>query len=187
MKIEGVSSRDVLIQSEDLTEAAQFYETVLGLRVTHRSETLIGLETGSFCLYVEKGPSYGPVFEFYVSDLAAAKSKLIGAGCRVVGARRVGQERIVAGCAVVDPRRVGVQRSVAACGVFRARGVGLQCAGSCGRVAGARRIGIERGITQSGIAVARRVGGERHRSDGSIVGASRILKECLVPSGGVIP
>jgi catechol 2,3-dioxygenase-like lactoylglutathione lyase family enzyme len=98
MKIEGVSSRDVLIQSEDLTEAAQFYETVLGLRVTHRSETLIGLETGSFCLYVEKGPSYGPVFEFYVSDLAAAKSKLIGAGCRVEN-----EDSTIPRCYVRDP------------------------------------------------------------------------------------
>ncbi len=83
MKIEATSSRDVLIQSDQLNEAVRFYETVLGLRVTHRSEALVGLETGSFCLYVEKGPSYGPVFEFYVSDLAVAKEKLVAAGCRV--------------------------------------------------------------------------------------------------------
>lgn len=83
MNLEASSSRDVLIQCDDLKKAARFYETVLGLRVTHRSETLVGLETGSFCLYLDKGPSYGPVFEFCVADLAAAKEQLIAAGCRV--------------------------------------------------------------------------------------------------------
>lgn len=83
MKTEATSSRDVLIQSDHLSEAVRFYETILGLQVTHRSETLVGLETGSFCLYIEQGPSYGPVFEFYVSDLTATKEKLIAAGCRV--------------------------------------------------------------------------------------------------------
>jgi len=83
MKIEATSSRDVLIQSDRLDEAVRFYETVLGLRVNHRSETLVGLETGSFCLYIEQGPTYGPVFEFIVTDLAAAKEQLVAAGCRV--------------------------------------------------------------------------------------------------------
>jgi predicted enzyme related to lactoylglutathione lyase len=83
VKIEATSSRDVLIQCEDLKEAARFYETVLGLRVNHRSETLVGLETGSFCLYLDKGPSYGPVFEFLVPDLAVAKQQLVSAGCRI--------------------------------------------------------------------------------------------------------
>ena len=83
MNIDATSTRDVLIQTDHLNEAVRFYETVLGLRVNHRGETLVGLETGSFCLYVEKGPSYGPVFEFIVSDLAAAKEQLIAAGCRV--------------------------------------------------------------------------------------------------------
>jgi catechol 2,3-dioxygenase-like lactoylglutathione lyase family enzyme len=77
------SSRDVLIQSENLPEAAAFYEKVMGLKVTHRSDPLLGFETGSFCLYVDKGPVYGPVFEFYVPDLEAAKQTLIAAGCRI--------------------------------------------------------------------------------------------------------
>jgi catechol 2,3-dioxygenase-like lactoylglutathione lyase family enzyme len=77
------SSRDVLIQTENLSDAVRFYESVLGLRVSHRSDTMIGFETGSFCLYVEKGPAYGPVFEFHVADLEAAKTKLVAAGCRI--------------------------------------------------------------------------------------------------------
>jgi catechol 2,3-dioxygenase-like lactoylglutathione lyase family enzyme len=78
-----MSGRDVLIQSDDFKDAGHFYETVLGLPVTMRTETMLGFETGSFRLYVEKGPSYGPVFEFFVPDLEAAKQKLVAAGCRV--------------------------------------------------------------------------------------------------------
>jgi len=98
MNIEAKSSRDVLIQCNDMNGAVSFYEKVLGLRVTSRSDTMVGLETGSFCLYVEKGPSYGPVFEFYVSDLATAKEKLVAAGCRVEN-----EDPSVPRCYVRDP------------------------------------------------------------------------------------
>jgi predicted enzyme related to lactoylglutathione lyase len=77
------SSRDVLLQSENLPEALAFYENVMGLKVTHRSDTLMGFETGSFCLYVDKGPAYGPVFEFHVPDLEAAKKALTATGCKI--------------------------------------------------------------------------------------------------------
>ena len=92
------SSRDVLIQNDAFGDAAKFYESVLGLPVSHRSDTMIGFETGSFCLYVEKGPSYGPVFEFYVSDLQATKKKLIAAGCVVEN-----EDPSVPRCYVRDP------------------------------------------------------------------------------------
>ena len=46
---------------------------------------MVGFETGSFQLFVEKGaPPHGPVFEMRVPDLAAAKAKLVAAGCSVV-------------------------------------------------------------------------------------------------------
>jgi len=98
MKIGATSSRDVLIQSEVPQDAAQFYETVLGMRITLQSDTLIGLETGSFCLYIDKGPAYGPVFEFYVTDLAAAKEQLVAAGCRVEN-----EDPAIPRCYVRDP------------------------------------------------------------------------------------
>lgn len=78
------STRDLIIQTDDLAAATHFYGTVLGLPVTHRSERLVGFETGSFCLYVEPGPTPGPVFEFQVPDLPAARQQLLAAGCRVV-------------------------------------------------------------------------------------------------------
>ena len=45
---------------------------------------MMGFETGEFCLYVEKGQEHGPVFEFLVPDVQAAKRKLLAAGCTIV-------------------------------------------------------------------------------------------------------
>jgi catechol 2,3-dioxygenase-like lactoylglutathione lyase family enzyme len=77
------SSRDVIVRTDAWAEAARFYESVLGLTVTLRTDTLMGFETGAFCLYVDKGHAHGPVFEFLVSDLQGAKRRLIDAGCVV--------------------------------------------------------------------------------------------------------
>jgi len=44
----------------------------------------MGFETGAFCLYVEQGREHGPVFEFLVPDVEAAKRRLVDAGCLVV-------------------------------------------------------------------------------------------------------
>ena len=71
------SSRDVIIRTDKWAEATTFYESVLGLPIVHRSETLIGFETGAFCLYVEQGEEHGPVFEFLVPDIQAAKRGLL--------------------------------------------------------------------------------------------------------------
>ena len=78
------ASRDVIIRTEAFTEAVRFYESVLGLAVVHRSDTLVGFDTGSFRLYVEPGPRHGPVFEFHVPDLKSAKLALLSAGCAIV-------------------------------------------------------------------------------------------------------
>ncbi len=77
------SARDVIIRTDAWLEATKFYESVLGLPVVYRSETLIGFETGAFCLYVEQGEDHGPVFEFLVPDVPAAKRTLLSAGCTV--------------------------------------------------------------------------------------------------------
>jgi catechol 2,3-dioxygenase-like lactoylglutathione lyase family enzyme len=84
MKRKFQSSRDVIIRTKSFAEAAKFYGSVLGLPVTQHSETLMSFETGSFCLYVEKGKKHGPVFEFLVPNVQAAKRKLIGAGCTLL-------------------------------------------------------------------------------------------------------
>jgi predicted enzyme related to lactoylglutathione lyase len=92
------SSRDIIIRTEAWAEAAKFYKSVLGLPVTHRSKTMLGFETGAFCLYVEKGPEHGPVFEFLVPDVQAAKRKLVAAGCTVVE-----EDPLLPRCYIRDP------------------------------------------------------------------------------------
>ena len=84
MKKAFQSSRDVIIQTDNWAKAIEFYETTMGFTVSHRSSNLIGFETGAFCLYVEKGNRSGPVFDFLVPDMQAAKSRLLAAGCTVV-------------------------------------------------------------------------------------------------------
>ena len=86
MKKAFQSSRDVIIQTDNWAKAIEFYETTMGFTVSHRSSNLMGFETGAFCLYVEKGNRPGPVFDFLVPDMRAAKSRLLAAGC--TGGRR---------------------------------------------------------------------------------------------------
>jgi predicted enzyme related to lactoylglutathione lyase len=78
------SARDIIIRTEDWSEALKFYGSVLGLPIVDESKTIVGFETGSFCLYVEQGKEHGPVFEFLVSDIQAAKRQLVAAGCTVI-------------------------------------------------------------------------------------------------------
>jgi catechol 2,3-dioxygenase-like lactoylglutathione lyase family enzyme len=73
----------VIVRTDAFEDASKFYGTVLGLPATHQSDSLIGFETGEFCLYIEKGRKHGPVFEFLVTDVAAAKGKLLAAGCTI--------------------------------------------------------------------------------------------------------
>lgn len=75
------SSRDIIIRTVSWQRAVEFYGSVLSLPVVYRSDNMIGFETGGFCLYVEQGSEHGPVFEFIVPDLEAARSRLLAAGC----------------------------------------------------------------------------------------------------------
>jgi hypothetical protein len=70
------ASRDVIIRTEKWSEALKFYGSVLGLPITERSETIMGFETGAFCLYVERGKEHGPIFDFLVPDIQEAKRQL---------------------------------------------------------------------------------------------------------------
>lgn len=78
------STRDVVIRTESLVEAERFYGAVLGFAVSSRGAGIVGFETASFCLYVEKGAEHGPVFEFLAADVPEAKARLIAAGCTLI-------------------------------------------------------------------------------------------------------
>jgi catechol 2,3-dioxygenase-like lactoylglutathione lyase family enzyme len=78
------STRDFIIRTEAFDEAVRFYQTALGLTVEHVNATMVGFDTGAFKMYVEKGPAHGPVFEYLVPEVAAAKRQLLAAGCTLV-------------------------------------------------------------------------------------------------------
>jgi catechol 2,3-dioxygenase-like lactoylglutathione lyase family enzyme len=63
------ASRDVIIRTEQFEQAVHFYESVLGLAIVHRSDTLVGFDAGAFRLYVEPGPRHGAVFDFRVPEM----------------------------------------------------------------------------------------------------------------------
>jgi catechol 2,3-dioxygenase-like lactoylglutathione lyase family enzyme len=92
------SSRDVIIRTESLAQAERFYNAILGFAVSSRGSGIVGFETGSFCLYVEKGPEHGPVFDFLVTDVDATKDRLIAAGCTLIE-----EDHSVPRCYVRDP------------------------------------------------------------------------------------
>jgi predicted enzyme related to lactoylglutathione lyase len=92
------ATRDIIVRTENWAEALKFYGSVLGLPVTHQGENITGFETGSFCLYVEPGKEHGPVFEFQVPDVQAAKRQLVAAGCTVIE-----EDPAIPRCYIRDP------------------------------------------------------------------------------------
>ena len=78
------ASRDIIVRTENWSEALKFYGSVLGLPITHQGEAFVGFEAGSFCLCVEQGKEHGPVFDFLVSDMQDAKNRLLAAGCTIM-------------------------------------------------------------------------------------------------------
>jgi catechol 2,3-dioxygenase-like lactoylglutathione lyase family enzyme len=107
MATEFRSSRDVIIRTPGWSDAVTFYRSVLGLPVVHQDDILVGFEIGSFRLYVERGGPHGPVYEFLVPDVPAAKQHLLASGCAVVE-----EDPAVPRCYLRDPYglvRAGVQ------------------------------------------------------------------------------
>ena len=74
------ASRDVIIRTENWSQAVRFYETALGFAVSSRADAMVGFETGAFQLYVEAGQPHGPVFDFLVANVPATNAQLISAG-----------------------------------------------------------------------------------------------------------
>lgn len=74
---------DILIQSPDPQAAAQFYVQQLGFEIT-AEKPVFELKGPNINLYIEQGPKLGPVLEVTVEDVAAARTRLVKAGCKVV-------------------------------------------------------------------------------------------------------
>jgi catechol 2,3-dioxygenase-like lactoylglutathione lyase family enzyme len=78
------SSRDIILRTDQWEQAVSFYESVLGFAVIWRSESMVGFETGTLCLYVEKGAPHGPVLDFLTPDVSALRDRLLAAGCNLI-------------------------------------------------------------------------------------------------------
>jgi catechol 2,3-dioxygenase-like lactoylglutathione lyase family enzyme len=78
------SSRDVIVRTPSWAHAREFYENALGFKVIHETDSMLRVETGAIRLFVEKGEPHGPVFDFLVRDVRAAREDLLAAGCVVV-------------------------------------------------------------------------------------------------------
>ena len=76
--------KDILIQSPDPVQAAQFYIESLGFEITDDNPQMIALFGLHINLFIEPDPPLGPVLEVTVDDLADAKERLLRNGCEVV-------------------------------------------------------------------------------------------------------
>ena len=92
------ASRDIIVRTDNWSEALNFYGKVLGFPSTERTKTIVGFETGAFCLYVEQGKEHGPVFDFLVPDIQEAKRQLVAAGCTIIE-----ENPAVPRCYIKDP------------------------------------------------------------------------------------
>jgi hypothetical protein len=70
----------------------------MGLKVTRETDAMLRVETGAIRLFIEKGEPHGPVFDFLVRDVQAAKKDLLAAGCIVVE-----EDSTVPRCYLRDP------------------------------------------------------------------------------------
>lgn len=75
---------DILIQAPDPKMAAEFYVKHLGFEITDHNPKMIGLHGQHINLFIEPGPSLGPVLEVTVDSVADAKQRLLEQGCEVV-------------------------------------------------------------------------------------------------------
>lgn len=78
------SSRDVILRTSQWPQAREFYEKVLGFKVTNETGVILRVETGAIRFFVEEGEPHGPVFDFLVRDVASARNELLAAGCLLV-------------------------------------------------------------------------------------------------------
>ena len=77
-------SKDILIQAPDPQGAALFYVDNLGFEITEESTNMVSLHGEHINLFIELGPTLGPVFEITVDDLKAAKLRLVKHGSKIV-------------------------------------------------------------------------------------------------------
>jgi len=76
--------KDIIFETPDPKDAALFYVRNLGFAITDETDDLVSLHGNNINLFIERGPSSGPVLEVFVDDVRAAREKLTADGCTVV-------------------------------------------------------------------------------------------------------
>jgi catechol 2,3-dioxygenase-like lactoylglutathione lyase family enzyme len=76
--------KDILIQAQNPQEAASFYVNHLGFEITDNNPKMMGLHGRNINLFIEPGPTLGPVLEITVPSVADAKVRLVKNGCEIV-------------------------------------------------------------------------------------------------------
>src|ERR1700688_3960110 len=67
---------DILFQAPDPGKAALFYVEHLGFEITDDNPKMIGLHGKHINLFIEPGPTLGPVLEVTVDSVEKAKARL---------------------------------------------------------------------------------------------------------------
>jgi hypothetical protein len=75
---------DILIQAPDPKAAAAFYVEQLGFAITGEHGKWIDLHGDNINLFIEEGPTLGPVLEVTVANVEEAKRRLVERGCAIV-------------------------------------------------------------------------------------------------------
>jgi hypothetical protein len=75
---------DIIFETEDPQKAAAFYVAQLGFEVTDVKPNMISLHGNCINMFIERGPSLGPVFEVTVDSVEEAKVRLLKNGCTIV-------------------------------------------------------------------------------------------------------
>ena len=75
---------DILIQSPNPRTAAAFYVEQLGFTITGESPQMLSLHGPAINLFIEEGPSLGPVLEVIVDNVESAKTRLLAQGCILI-------------------------------------------------------------------------------------------------------
>ena len=75
---------DILIQAPDPKNAAFFYVKQLGFEITDATPDLISLHGEHINLFIERGPSLGPVLEVTVDSVEETKLRLVKNGCQII-------------------------------------------------------------------------------------------------------
>ncbi len=75
---------DILIQAPDPEEAAAFYVEQLGFEITGQGTQMMSLHGEHINLFIERGPTLGPVLEVTVTDIQETARRLLDSGCEII-------------------------------------------------------------------------------------------------------